>query len=52
MMVVWAFNIYVELRSKMKSLGGKWNGKIKCWELQYKQIKALNLKREFCKKDA
>ncbi len=39
-----AFNIYVEPRRKVKSLGGKWNSKIKCWELQYKQITALKLK--------
>ncbi len=39
-----------ELRRKVKSLGGKWNSKIKCWELQYKQITALKLKERILQK--
>lgn len=33
----------VELKSRIKTCGGKWNSDRKVWQLSYKKVKALDL---------
>jgi hypothetical protein len=44
-----SIRIYIdelELRQKVKMLGGRWNSKEKVWKIAYGKVKILNLEKE------
>ena len=44
--LIWVISVYIdeiELRQKVKMLGGRWNSKEKVWKIAYGKVKILNL---------